>query len=75
MSPIHDRMPVVIDTASLDTWMNAASTDLAPIKSMLARAPEHWLVADPASPLVNNVKNDGPELLLWHGPMADRQGE
>jgi putative SOS response-associated peptidase YedK len=74
MTPIHDRMPVVIDAANLDTWMNVASTDLAPIRSMLAPAPEPWLVADRASPLVNNVKNDGPELLLWHGPTADRQG-
>jgi putative SOS response-associated peptidase YedK len=63
MAPIHDRMPVVIDKARLDIWMNVASTDLAPIRSMLAPAADDWLVADRASPLVNNVRNDGPELL------------
>src|SRR6266436_5756899 len=36
MAPIHDRMPVVIDTANLDPWMNLAATDLVPIRSMLA---------------------------------------
>jgi putative SOS response-associated peptidase YedK len=30
---------------------------------MLMPAPDDWLVAEPASPLANNVKNDGPELL------------
>jgi putative SOS response-associated peptidase YedK len=63
MAPIHDRMPVVIDTARLDTWMDVSLADLAPAKSILAPAPDDWLVADRASPLVNNVKNDGPELL------------
>jgi putative SOS response-associated peptidase YedK len=40
MAPIHDRMPAVIDTAHLDTWMNVASTELEPMRSMLAPAPE-----------------------------------
>jgi hypothetical protein len=30
---------------------------------MLRPAPDAWLIADRASPLVNNVKNQGPELL------------
>ena len=63
MAPIHDRMPVVLDTACLDTWMNVASTDLAPARSMLAPAPDNWLVAERVSLLVNNVRNNGPELL------------
>ena len=75
MAPTHDRMPVVLDTARLDAWMNAASTDLAPARSMLAPAPDHWLVAERVSPLVNNVRNDGPELLLWSTPVADRHGD
>jgi hypothetical protein len=33
-----------------------ANPDLRP-------APDDWLVADKASPLVNSVKNDGPKLL------------
>jgi hypothetical protein len=64
MAPIHDRMPVIIDPARLDTWMDVSTTDLAPAKSMLASAPEDWLMAERASPLLNNVKNDGPELLV-----------
>jgi hypothetical protein len=33
------------------------------LRALPRPAPEDWLVADRASPLVNNVKNDGPELL------------
>src|SRR5258708_1987827 len=65
MAPIHDRMPVVIDTVNLDAWMDVA-WELAPIRSMLAPAREHWLVADQASTLVNNVKNDDVRLLAPH---------
>jgi putative SOS response-associated peptidase YedK len=67
MAPIHDRMPVVIDRANLDTWIDVASTELALARSMLAPAPEHWLVAERASPLVNDVRNDRPELLIGPG--------
>ena len=36
--------------------LRMANPDLRP-------APDDWLVADKASPLVNSVKNDGPKLL------------
>jgi putative SOS response-associated peptidase YedK len=46
MAPIHDRMPVVLDPAHLDTWMDTNSADLAPAKSLLAPVPDDWLIAD-----------------------------
>ena len=63
MAPIHDRMPVVLDEPRLDEWMDPGNADAASLRTLLASAPEDWLIAEPASPLVNNVKNDGPELL------------
>jgi putative SOS response-associated peptidase YedK len=63
MAPIHDRMPVVIDPERLPTWMDVSSADLAPPNALLAPAPDDWLIADRVSPLVNNVRNEGPELL------------
>ena len=33
------------------------------LRSLLAPAPEEKLIITPASPLVNSVKNDSPELL------------
>jgi putative SOS response-associated peptidase YedK len=63
MAPIHQRMPVVLDESRLDEWMDPGNADLASLRAMLTPAPEHWMIAEPASPLVNSVKNDGPELL------------
>ena len=62
MAPIHDRMPVVLDESQVDTWMNPATSE-ALVRSFLRSACDDWLVADKASPLVNSVTNDGPELL------------
>jgi len=59
---IHDRMPVVLEASRLDEWMDPKAADTVP-RAMLKPAPDDWLVADPASPLVNSVKNDGLELL------------
>lgn len=62
MAPIHDRMPVVLDPSRLDEWI-APSSDEAALRAMLKPAPENSLIAERVSPLVNNVENDGPELL------------
>jgi putative SOS response-associated peptidase YedK len=63
MKPIHNRMPVVVSESDLDRWMDPAIPNPDTLRSLLHPAPEDWLVAGCASPLVNNVQNDGPELL------------
>jgi putative SOS response-associated peptidase YedK len=62
MAPIHNRMPILLEESQFDAWMDPKASD-APLRAMLRPAPDDLLVADPASPLVNNVKNQGPELL------------
>ena len=63
MKPIHDRMPVVLDPFQLDQWMKPSSSDPNSVRALLRLAPDDWLVADRASPLVSSVKNDGEELV------------
>jgi putative SOS response-associated peptidase YedK len=63
LEPIHNRMPVIIDEAGAADWMNWCEPDPLSLKRLLVPAPEDLLVVRPASPLVNNVKNEGPELL------------
>ena len=63
MAPIHNRMPVVLDESRLDEWMDSENANPTSLHAMLGPAPEDWLIAEPASTLVNSVKNDGPELL------------
>jgi putative SOS response-associated peptidase YedK len=63
MEPIHNRMPVVLDHSQLDDWMNSNPADANSLRVLLGPVPDDSLAADKASPLVNSVRNDGPELL------------
>lgn len=63
IAEIHDRMPVVLDERAAEDWMNPRESDPLSLKSLLVPAPLDLLAMRPASPLVNSVKNDSPELL------------
>jgi putative SOS response-associated peptidase YedK len=63
MAPIHNRMPVVLSDRDADDWTNPRETNPRSLKRLLAPAADEVLEVRPASPLVNSVKNDGPELL------------
>ena len=56
-------MPVILDEAGAADWMNWREPDPLSLKRLLVPAPDDLLVVRPASPLVNSVKNEGPELL------------
>jgi putative SOS response-associated peptidase YedK len=62
MAPIHDRMPVVLEPAAWDAWLDPG-TDLETVEKLLATPAADVLDAWPVSTLVNNVANDGPRLL------------
>ena len=62
VAPIHNRMPVILDRAALDGWLDPAS-EPALLQAMLAPAPTDTLRMWPVSTAVNKVDTDGPELL------------
>jgi len=57
---IHDRMPMTVARANWAQWLDPASDQTA---SVLLPAASAGLDAYPVSTLVNNVRNNGPELL------------
>ena len=59
---IHDRMPVVLDPADWDAWL-AETTPLTELRPLLRPLPAASLDAYAVSPAVNNVRNEGAELL------------
>src|SRR5207237_4377463 len=59
---LHDRMPVVLSDDDARAWVRE-KLSLDQLATMLAPCPDGFLEALPASPLVNGVQNDGPELL------------
>jgi putative SOS response-associated peptidase YedK len=63
LQPIHNRMPVILDEAGAADWMNSCEPDPLSLKRLLLPAPDDLLMVRPASPLVNSVKNEGPQLL------------
>jgi putative SOS response-associated peptidase YedK len=59
---LHDRMPVVLDPTDWDAWLSEA-TPPTELRSLLRPAPAGSLDAYAVSTAVNNVRNEGPELL------------
>jgi len=62
MRPIHDRMPVVLPEDVESTWLDPEA-DLDELLELLRPAPEDLLVAHEVGEGVNDVRQDGPELL------------
>lgn len=64
MAGIHDRMPVVLPTGRLNRWIDPATTDRGELLALLEPIDELDLDAREVARLVNDVRNDGPALLL-----------
>jgi len=60
---IHDRMPMVIEPGDFAAWLDPTVSDTAELNRLLVPAAPGRLEAYPVSTAVNNVKNNGPELL------------
>ena len=63
MRPIHDRMPVVLPQQAWDRWLDRSPARAAELADLLEPPPDDLLVSRPVSVRVNNVKNDGADLL------------
>jgi putative SOS response-associated peptidase YedK len=62
MAPIHDRIPVVLGSDDWRAWLDPSSGSRAALR-LLRSPPSEWFEVYSVSPLVNNVRNEGPELL------------
>lgn len=60
---IHDRMPVIIEPADRDRWLDPDIQDVAAVSDLLKPSPAGTLVRHPVPTEVNNTRNDGPQLL------------
>ena len=63
MTAVHDRMPVVVPKARWAEWLDPANADIEAFGSIFTQADDQSLTMHPVSTDVNNVKNNGPELL------------
>ena len=60
---IHDRMPLLVEPDRYAAWLDPALSDPEVLKELLVPAAPGRLEAYPVSTAVNNVRNNGAELL------------
>jgi putative SOS response-associated peptidase YedK len=68
--PIHDRMPVILDPSLEAAWIDP-DADEDELLAMLRPLPADLLALREISDAVNDVRNDGPEVLE---PQAEQMG-
>ncbi len=62
MAPIHNRMPVILDPADWDTWLDESVNSKEILQELIRPFPAEGMKERRVSMLVNNVRNQGPEL-------------
>jgi putative SOS response-associated peptidase YedK len=63
LSPVHERMPVILPPEAFDAWLDCAKVDAKTATVLLAPARDDLLEAYVVSPAVNRVANDCEALL------------
>lgn len=63
MAAVHDRMPVLLDAAGADRWLDPGTTRPPALADLLAPCPDEWLRIDAVSAWGNSARNDGPSCL------------
>ncbi|MGE3182851.1 MAG: SOS response-associated peptidase, partial [Phycisphaerae bacterium] len=62
MKPLHDRMPVIVNTTDRERWLG--SNDPEEVQALLKPFPDDALEAFPVSTLVNNARNESPNCIV-----------
>ena len=63
MDGIHDRMPVILDPATFDLWLDPANEDSEELRALLRPPPAGTVVHHPVGPRIGNVRNNDPTLI------------
>ena len=61
ISPVHDRMPVILDPDSYDLWLDPGVQDLGEISQLLTPYDANAMSSYPVSTRINHVANDDEE--------------
>ena len=69
MSPIHDRMPVILHEKDESKWLDPEFKDADKLKSLLQPYPSNMMEAYEVSSIVNSPKNDTPNCIEPVGGM------
>jgi putative SOS response-associated peptidase YedK len=60
MRPIHDRMPVIVQPAHYDRWLDPVNQEVDALRSLMQPYPASAMAAHAVSTWVNNPRHEGP---------------
>jgi len=63
VASIHDRMPVMLPPSAWEAWLDRENDDLDTLGKLLVPAPASLLELHPVSRAVNNVRENGEDLI------------
>lgn len=63
LASVHHRMPVILPPEAADLWLDPQTESPDALAPLLVPAPPEYLESLAVSPLVNSVRNDGPECI------------
>ncbi|MBI2710215.1 MAG: SOS response-associated peptidase [Actinobacteria bacterium] len=64
VSPLHDRMPVILPVGAWDRWLAPDAADVDGLRGLLVPAPPRLLRVHPVSVEVNSARAEGPQLVV-----------
>lgn len=64
VAPVHHRMPVLLDAGTWDEWLDSQATDGSAAAALLATVVPGAIGGHRVATTVNNVRNDGPGLVV-----------
>lgn len=69
VSPLHDRMPVILPREAEELWLDSSSP-LTELEALLVPISASETIVRPVGPAVNDTRYDGPECLAPAEPVA-----
>lgn len=72
---IHHRMPVILESADWDRWLNTANVKAEGLENLFAPAKDEFLKARPVSTRVNKTDCDEPALIEESLPNTGSDGQ
>ena len=63
LRPIHDRMPVILDSKDYDLWLDPEVQNTEPLQQLLRPYPSEAMTSYAVSTKVNNPANNTPECI------------
>ena len=63
VSPLHDRMPVILPPEAYDAWLDPANEDVGRLATLLRAYPAEAMAAYPVGAYVNSPTHDGAKCI------------